>query len=318
MLTEHTVVVAETTRLDKALAAGVADLSRSRAAALVKEGAVTVAGAVVVRVSTQVCAGDVLIVRIPEPVSAVAQPQALPVDIVYQDADLAVINKTAGMVVHPAAGHHDGTLVNALLHHLDDLSGIGGVARPGIVHRLDKGTSGLMVVAKHDLAHRHLAAQFADHSANRRYLALCLGVPGAESGTVRSNVARHPRDRVRWASTGTDQGKHAVTHWERVAVAGTVSLIGCRLETGRTHQVRIHLSESGWPLVGDAVYSRRGRRVPATLRAHHAHDRPLLHAWRLQLTHPTSNERVTFYADPPDDFQAALDAVGITHRIERE
>lgn len=263
------------------------------------------------RVSTEVTVGAQIVVRVPAPVADRAVPQDLPVDIVYEDADLAIINKAAGMVVHPAAGHADGTLVNALLHHLDDLSGVGGVSRPGIVHRLDRGTSGLLVVAKHDRAHWHLADQFADHSANRRYLALCMGVPRQERGTVHSFLLRHPRDRVRWASTDGSSGKEAITHYRCLATVGEISLIGCRLETGRTHQVRVHMTESGWPLVGDPLYRRKGRRLPATLRDLVSEDRPLLHAFRLQLRHPSDDREVVFYAPPPDDFAAALAAVGM-------
>jgi 23S rRNA pseudouridine1911/1915/1917 synthase len=221
-----------------------------------------------------------------------------------------VIDKPPGLVVHPAAGHADGTLVNALLFHLDGLSGIGGVERPGIVHRLDRGTSGLMVVAKNDAAHQHLAAQFAEHSAGRRYLALCMGVPTDASGTVRSFLGRHPTDRLRFASTTEDRGKIAITHWRRVAVAGTISLIECRLETGRTHQVRVHLTEQGWPLVGDPTYQRRSAKLPATLRFVDP-ERPLLHAWRLDLTHPRTGAAMAFERPPPADFVAALEAVGI-------
>lgn len=318
MTTRYEALVAATGRLDSAVAACVPDLSRSRAAALVKQGAVTVDGTVVVRVSTEVRVGVQLVVDVPELVADKAVAQDLPLDIVYQDSDLAVINKAAGMVVHPAAGHPGGTLVNALLHHLDGLSGIGGVARPGIVHRLDRGTSGLLVVAKHDLAHRGLAAQFADHSANRRYWALCHGVPKTRTGTVRTHLARHPKDRIRWASTDGHSGKIAVTHWERLDVAGEICLIGCRLETGRTHQVRIHMTESGWPLLGDPVYKRKGRRLPATVRGMVQPDRPLLHAWRLALTHPMSGEPLVFTVGPPSDYQKTLDALGIERQVSTD
>lgn len=316
MTTRYEALVSAKGRLDAVVAASVPDLSRSRAAALVKQGAVAVDGLVVSRVSTAVVVGSLLVVDVPDAVADKAVAQDLPLDIVYQDDDMAIINKAAGMVVHPAAGHPDGTLVNALLHHLDGLSGIGGVARPGIVHRLDRGTSGLLVVAKHDVAHHGLAAQFADHSANRRYWALCQGVPKVASGTVRTHVARHPRDRVRWASTDGQSGKLAVTHWERLDVAGEICLIGCRLETGRTHQVRIHMTESGWPLLGDPVYKRKGRRLPASIRELVAPNRPLLHAWRLALTHPISGEPLVFTAEPPPDYQATLDALGIERRVK--
>ncbi|MBW1881301.1 MAG: RluA family pseudouridine synthase, partial [Deltaproteobacteria bacterium] len=275
-------------RLDTVLAATFADLSRARAASLVKGGCVAVGERTTTRPATRVAAGEVLTVELPDPVPATSTPQALPLDIVYQDGALVVVDKRAGMVVHPSAGHPDGTLVNALLHHVKDLSGIGGVERPGIVHRLDRGTSGLLVVAKTDAAHASLAAQFAAKTTGRRYLALCLGNPAEDAGTLRSFLGRHPRDRLRWASTDGTWGKAAITHWQVLARAGTVCLLACRLETGRTHQVRVHLTEAGWPLLGDPVYKRRGRRAPATLReflAAHP-ERPLLHAWRLAFDHP--------------------------------
>lgn len=299
-------------RLDVRVAAE-ADLSRSRAAALVKEGRVTVDGETLRRPAAKVRSHQVVVVEVPPPVPMEAQPQDLPLDVVYEDADLAVVNKAAGMVVHPGAGHPDGTLVNALLFHLDGLSGIGGVQRPGIVHRLDRGTSGLMVVAKHDEAHQHLAAQFADKTAGRVYLALCLGAPTLGRGTVRSWLGRHPTDRVRWSSRPEGTGKHAVTHWAVEARAGTVTLIRCWLETGRTHQVRVHLSEQGWPLAGDGTYKRRDRRPPARLVAHvdPTGQRPMLHAWELRLVHPRTGEPCAFRAPPPADYLAALEALDI-------
>ena len=305
------VVVSAAGRLDAVLSDALPDLSRSRVAALVKDGKVTIDGAIARKPSVKVAAGDTVVVDVPPPVPMEAVPQDLPVSVVYEDASLVIVDKAAGMVVHPAAGHPDGTLVNALLHHVGDLSGIGGVQRPGIVHRLDKGTSGLMVVAKGDASHQHLSAQFAEHSAGRVYLALCHGVPKTSQGTIRSMLARHSKDRKRWASTDDGSGKEAITHWQRLAVAGTVSLVACRLETGRTHQVRVHLTEQGWPLVGDPVYKRGKGRLPSTLRDLVSSDRPLLHALRLHLEHPESGERLELQALPPADFLAALAAVGI-------
>lgn len=287
-------------------------LSRSQAARLVREGRVTVNGNVQSRPATRIHAGETVIVTVPPPVPSEVVAQALPLCVVHEDEDLAVIDKAAGMVVHPGPGHPDGTLVNALLHHLSGLSGIGGEERPGIVHRLDRGTSGLLVVAKHDVAHRHLAEQFGDHSAGRTYLALCHGAPTDASGRIESTLARHPTDRVRMAST-SGPGRVAVTHWRLAARAGTVSLIECTLETGRTHQVRVHLCEQGWPLLGDTVYARRGTRLPATLRGvvDESGARPLLHAWRLQFVHPTTGERRQYEVPPPADFTAALSALGV-------
>lgn len=309
--------VAEAGRLDVAVAEAFADLSRSQGARLIDARRVQVDGEVVTKRSTAVEPGARLRVEVPPARPAEAVPQALPLDLVYEDDDLAVISKQPGRVVHPAPGHPDGTTVNALLHHLDDLSGIGGVTRPGLVHRLDRGTSGLMVVAKHDVAHRHLQAQFADHSAGRRYLALCAGQPEADAGTIRSRLARHPKDRFRYASTDDDRGKEAITHWRVVVRKGRVSVIECRLETGRTHQVRVHLAEQWLPLAGDPTYKRKGRPLPARLRRWvQAHpDRPLLHAWRLELTHPGTGERRVFVAAPPDDYQAALRSVGLEETV---
>lgn len=300
-------------RLDAVVAALAPELSRSRVAALIKQGAVTVDGLVVGRASAKVAPGAQIEVDVPPPVPDEAVPQDLPLVVVYEDASIVVVDKPAGMVVHPSHGHADGTLVNALLHHVGDLSGIGGVQRPGIVHRLDRGTSGLLVVAKGDAAHHRLAEQFATKTAGRTYLALVHGAPTSEAGTVTSMLARHPTDRLRFASTDGSHGKRAVTHWRVLGRAGTVSLLRCELETGRTHQIRVHLSEQGWPLVGDRVYRRRGAKLPATLRdlVDPEGNRPLLHAFRLRLDHPDTGARMTFEAPLPDDLRAALQAVGL-------
>lgn len=311
-MSEHELVVEAPGRLDVWVAELVGALSRSQAARLVREGHVQVDGKVQERPAARLRGGEIVVVTLPPPVPTDVVPQAIPLAIVHQDADLAVIDKAAGMVVHPGPGHPDGTLVNALLHHLRDLSGIGGEQRPGIVHRLDRGTSGLLVVAKHDEAHRHLAAQFAAHTAGRTYLALCHGSPEADAGTIESTLARHPRDRVRMASTdGT--GRRAVTHWSVWARRGRVSLIRCELETGRTHQVRVHLSEQGWPLLGDGLYARRGARVPSRLRGlvDPSGQRPLLHAWRLRFVHPTTGADCAYEAAPPADFRRVLEALEI-------
>ena len=302
-----------TGRLDVAVAALVGELSRSQAARLVKDGRVTVDGRVVDRPASRVREGDVLVVDVPPPVETAVVPQDLPLHLVYEDADLAVIDKEVGRVVHPGAGHPDGTLVNALLFHLEDLSGVGGELRPGIVHRLDRGTSGLLVVAKHDVAHRHLAAQFAAHTAGRTYLALVHGSPTEEAGRIESHLGRHPKDRVRMASVPASQGRRAVTHWRVLGRAGTLTLIQATLETGRTHQVRVHLSEAGWPLVGDGLYRRRNTRVPSSLRGvvDESGDRPLLHAWKLRFEHPRTGELRAFEVPPPPDLQRALQVLGL-------
>lgn len=305
-------VVEEAGRLDAAVAALTPELSRSRVAALIREGAVSLDGRVVRKPGTPVAPGARVVVDVPAPVPTEAAPQDLPLSIVYEDDALVVVDKAAGMVVHPGPGHPDGTLVNALLHHVGNLSGIGGVQRPGIVHRLDRGTSGLVVVAKGDAAHQALARQFADKTAGRTYLALVHGTPDRDAGTIRSCLARHPTDRLRWASTEGEHGKPAVTHWRVAHRAGSVSLLVCELETGRTHQIRVHLSEQGWPLVGDGTYRRRGVRLPAILRdlADPSGERPMLHAWRLRLIHPLTGQPMAFEVPPPDDMAAALAAVG--------
>jgi 23S rRNA pseudouridine1911/1915/1917 synthase len=303
------------TRLDGRLDAAVADafegLSRSRSAALIKRGLVLVGGTVVTRPSHAVRAGVALEVEIPEPTPSRIVAQDLPLEIVHEDEDVVIVNKAAGMVVHPGAGHPDGTLVNALLFHVKDLSGIGGVERPGIVHRLDKGTSGLLVVAKHDQSHQHLAHQFADKTAGRRYLAVVWGTPSQDGGRIESQLARHPIDRTRFAST-EEGGKRAITHWRLRSSGPATSLIECRLETGRTHQIRAHLAELGHPLVNDTTYGRPrkcGRALRTWMEEHPG--RPLLHAWRLSLGHPRDDTRRTFRAAPPEDFREALARAGI-------
>lgn len=314
----HPFVVAHPTRLDVAVAAALAGVSRAQASRLVHEGRVTVDGRVSARPGAKVGPGMEVLVDVPPAAPTEVVAQDLPLPVVYQDAALAVVDKPAGMVVHPAPGHPDGTLVNALLFHLDGLSGVGGQQRPGLVHRLDRGTSGLLVVAKTDAAHRALSRQFAAHTAGRIYLAWVHDPSKQDHGTVTSHLARHPRDRLRFASTGDPaRGRIAVTHWEVVArpeaARGAVGLVGCRLETGRTHQVRVHLSELGCPIVGDALYHRSSAstlpRVVGPIDA--SGDRPLLHAWRLTFAHPDDDRRMSFVADAPADFRAVADRLGV-------
>ncbi len=278
------------------LAGAFSEHSRSRLADLVRRGSVQVDGQVETRPSARVRPGAQLRVDFPPPRPSEAVAQDLPLVRVYEDDDIVVVDKPAGMVVHPAPGHPDGTLVNALLHHVDGLSGLG--------------TSGLLVVAKHDAAHAGLAAQFADHSAGRRYLAICLGVPRTASGRIESHLARHPRDRVRFAST-PDGGRRAITHWTMRGAHAGVSLLECRLDTGRTHQIRVHLREQGWPIAGDALYRRKDRLVPGRMGAVVEAGRPLLHARWLELRHPRTGEACRFGAPCPADFLAALEAAGI-------
>ncbi|WP_407493194.1 RluA family pseudouridine synthase [Pseudooceanicola sp. MF1-13] len=316
-------------RLDKALARDVpeaASLSRTRLARLLAEGAITRGGEVVTDPKARVDEGDVFDIMLEAAVEVDTVAQDIPLDVVFEDAALIVINKPAGMVVHPAPGSPDGTLVNALLHHCgDSLSGIGGEKRPGIVHRIDKDTSGLLVVAKSDKAHHALAAQFEKHTAERAYLAVCHGVPDAGDPRLRgvkgasfegggvlkltTQLARHRTDRQRQAVT-FDGGRHAVTRARLVEDFGGAALIECRLETGRTHQIRVHMSHSGHALVGDTIYG--GRRKASKLlgpKATFAVDgfpRQALHAAVLGFDHPEDQTPMRFEADLPTDMQDLL------------
>jgi 23S rRNA pseudouridine1911/1915/1917 synthase len=250
------------------------------------------------------------LIRVPKPAPAVAEAQDIPLSVVYEDAHLIVIDKPAGLVVHPAAGNFDGTLVNALLHHCrGQLSGIGGVVRPGIVHRIDKDTSGLLVVAKTDAAHEGLARQFADHSIHRAYHAVTGGVPVPAAGTVRGAIGRAGHDRKKMALVDDARGKHAVTHYRTLQVLNGAALIECRLETGRTHQVRVHLASIGHALLGDSVYGR----APALLKpvlARLQFRRQALHAAELGFVHPASCEPVRFVSKTPVDLRELIVELG--------
>jgi 23S rRNA pseudouridine1911/1915/1917 synthase len=311
-------------RLDQVLAAA-SGLSRARVQALVKAGHASVGGRTVTESATRLAAGDRLALAIPAPADATPLPEPIPLAVVYEDAELIVIDKPAGLVVHPAPGNATGTLVNALLHHCRGaLSGIGGVRRPGIVHRLDKDTSGLLVVAKTNRAHQSLAAEFADHgrtgALERRYLALVWGVPAAAAGTVDAALARDPRNPMRRAVGRGATAKHAVTHWrlvERFAGADgapVASLVECRLETGRTHQVRVHMAHLGHPLIGDADYGA-GFRTKASRLAEPARGlveglhRQALHAARLAFTHPATGAVMAFDSPLPADLAAVASAL---------
>ncbi len=307
-------------RLDKLLASALPDLSRSRLQALIKEGQVALVGTpgTIKSPSRSVKPGEVFSVNIPMPEEAIPAAQDIPLDVIFEDEHLIVINKPAGMVVHPAPGSPDGTLVNALLHHCaGSLSGIGGVKRPGIVHRIDKETSGLLIMAKHDKAHNGLAEQFADHSIERLYSAVCKGHPVPPSGRIEGNIARHPVDRKRMAVTKSG-GKWAATHYRTIKhyqQAGTplASLIECQLETGRTHQVRVHMAHIGHPLVGDPVYARAGRisgKIKGRARdALAAFKRQALHARVLGFLHPITGERFKFESELPYDMKEMLEAL---------
>lgn len=297
-------------RLDRALADALPTLSRERLKALMLEGAVMLAGKRPTP-SLRVVGGEEVSVSVPEAAPATAQAQQIPLAIVYEDADLIVVDKPAGLVVHPAAGNPDGTLVNALLHHCaGQLSGIGGVARPGIVHRIDKDTSGLLVVAKTDLAHEGLAKQFATHSIGRRYLAVVAGRPSPPAGRIEGAIGRHPVHRKRMDIVSPGKGKHAVTHYRTLQPLKDAALVECRLETGRTHQVRVHMASSGHPLLGDPLYGRTRASHRDVLKSL-GFSRQALHARSLQLVHPRTQENLAFESPVPSDIQELIEALAV-------
>ena len=278
---------------------------------LVKSGAVARAGEAVRDPAIRVKGTERFVLSLPDPQPAHNEPQEMRLPILFEDEHLLVVDKPAGLVVHPAAGNRDGTLVNALLHHCgDSLSGIGGVARPGIVHRIDKDTSGLLVVAKHDRAHEGLARQFADHSIDRRYLAIVAGLPVRAEGTVDAPLARSPVNRKKIAIVQAGKGKRAVTHWKRLTLLNHAALVECRLETGRTHQVRVHMSSIGHPLLGDQVYAR-GKSVHRDLLNQLDFHRQALHAAHLGFIHPVTKGRLSFDSALPSDMQELFTALGV-------
>jgi 23S rRNA pseudouridine1911/1915/1917 synthase len=296
-------------RLDKALADASA-LSRERVKALIGVGAVMLDGRPVAQASAKVAAGSVWTIAVPAATAAEAQAQDIPLVIAYEDDALIVVDKPAGLVVHPAAGNPDGTLVNALLHHCrGQLSGIGGVARPGIVHRIDKDTSGLLVVAKTDAAHEGLARQFADHSIMRAYRAITAGVPMPPAGTIRASIARSSHDRKKMALVEEGRGKHAVTHYRTLKALDGAALVECRLETGRTHQVRVHLASIGHSLLGDPVYGRSPSRLRPIL-ARLDFRRQALHAAELGFAHPIDGRALHFTSATPVDMEQLLVELG--------
>ena len=285
-------------RLDRFLVDAVPELSRARLQALIAAEGVRVDGKPA-RAALRLKGAERIDIRIPALEVASALPEDLPLEIVYQDADLAVVNKPAGMATHPAPGTPGGTLVNALLARIEDLSGIGGELRPGIVHRLDKDTSGLLVVAKNDRAHRALQAQIQAKTAIRRYLALVTGRLPDPTGSVEAPIARQPRDRVRMAVV--PGGRRAVTHYEVVEEFKDASLLALTLETGRTHQIRVHMAHIGHPVIGDPVYSS----APTPMRL----SGQLLHAWQLSFDQPRTGERLQFEVEPPAEFARALEFI---------
>ncbi len=291
-------------RLDKLLLTRYPDFSRSRLEGLVKAGYVTVNGATAAKAGMKVSETDEIHVEIPPPVPAIPEPEAIPLAIVYEDEDILVVNKAPGMVVHPAPGHFTGTLVNALLHHCPNLSGIGGVARPGIVHRLDQETSGLIVVAKTQAAMDNLTRAFASHKhIEKTYLAIVHGVPRLEAGRIENCIGRHPVDRKKMAILEKG-GKVAITHWTRLPQAAPrpYSLMECRIETGRTHQIRVHMASLGCPVIGDKVYGKS----PLDKQLNPVPQRQMLHAWKLTLYHPVKNVPLSFEAPLPADVQVYL------------
>jgi 23S rRNA pseudouridine1911/1915/1917 synthase len=295
-------------RLDRALAAAVPTLSRERLKALIRSGALT---PLVRDPAIKVQGHESFSIAVPEPKAAHNEPQDIPLTIAFEDEHLLVVDKPAGLVVHPAAGNFDGTLVNALLHHCGgSLSGIGGVARPGIVHRIDKDTSGLLVVAKTDVAHEGLAKQFAAHNVDRRYLALVSGVPAASGGTVDAPLARSSANRKKIAIVKEGRGKRAVSHWRRLEVLREAALVECRLETGRTHQVRVHMASIGHPLIGDPVYGRASKTHGKLLKELGFH-RQALHAAELGFTHPVTKRALSFSSPMPADMQELKSALGV-------
>ncbi len=302
-------------RLDKCLATALPDLSRSRLKSLIEAGRVSVCGEVGTDPAYRVRTGQILRVDVPEPEPDTPAAQPIRLEVVYEDDDLIVVDKPAGMVVHPAPGSPDATLVNALLAHCgQSLSGIGGVRRPGIVHRIDKDTSGLIVAAKNDLAHKGLAAQFSAHSLERAYQAVVWGVPASTSGIVEGNIGRNPNNRKTMAVV-SGGGKPARTRYRVVKIFGTLaSLIECRLETGRTHQIRVHMTSIGHPLVGDRLYGRpRGNSAlrassssSTTLAALRAFKRQALHAYLLGFVHPRTQEKWQFQSEIPIDIKELI------------
>ena len=286
-------------RLDAFLASSLDGLTRSQATRLIESGEVAVNGRAVSK-SYKLAGDEDIAVTLPEPEPVEAVPQDIPLDVVYEDADVIVVNKPSGMVVHPAPGHPDGTLVNALLYHCaGTLSGVGGALRPGIVHRIDRDTSGLIIAAKNDAAHQYLSAQLADHTLARTYECIVVGALREDRGTVDAPIARHPTDRKRMAVVAG--GREAVTHWEVIARYPGYTHVRCRLETGRTHQIRVHMAYIGHPILGDTVYGAK-KEVPGLTGQ-------CLHAVGLRFLHPRTHEVVELSCPLPDEFTRMLQKI---------
>lgn len=286
-------------RLDAFLASSLDGLTRSQAARLIESGEVAVNGKTAGK-SYKLAGGEDIAVTLPEPEPVEAVPQDIPLDVVYEDADVIVVNKPSGMVVHPAPGHPDGTLVNALLYHCaGTLSGVGGALRPGIVHRIDRDTSGLIIAAKNDAAHQYLSAQLADHTLARTYECIVVGKLREDRGTVDAPIARHPTDRKRMAVVAG--GREAVTHWEVIARYPGYTHVRCRLETGRTHQIRVHMAYIGHPILGDTVYGAK-KEIPGLTGQ-------CLHAVGLRFLHPRTHEVVELFCPLPEEFTRMLQKI---------
>jgi 23S rRNA pseudouridine1911/1915/1917 synthase len=287
------------------VAARVPELSRAQVKRLVDEGDVLINGSKVAKAGVKLRVGDEVLVRIRPPAPIEARPEAMALDVLFEDEHLIVVDKPAGLVVHPAPGHEAGTLVNGLLAHCDDLSGIGGDLRPGIVHRIDKDTTGIVVVTKSDVAHQVLSAAFQSKSLLREYLAVSAPSPRDERGTIRTLYGRHPVDRKKFSSK-VSKGKHAVTHYEVAErFASGAALMKMRLETGRTHQIRVHMADHGWPLLGDQTYGKKPR-DPLLAELADQLGRQALHAARLEITHPVTGELLRFATEPPADLRTLL------------
>lgn len=299
-------------RIDKFIASQITELSRAQVQRLIEDGCVFADDEAIVDKNYKTRLGDIYQILIPEPQTATPLPENIPLDILFEDDDLVVVNKPAGMTVHPAAGVYSGTLVNALLYHCrDSLSGIGGVARPGIVHRIDRNTSGILVVAKNDVTHRGLAEQFYNHSIERTYYAVVYGTPSPRIGTIYGNIARSPYDRKKMTIVKIG-GKSAVTHYQTVETYANnaVSLVKCNLETGRTHQIRVHLSSIGCNLVGDDVYEKSKKtmiKLPQNIKNYvNTFPRQALHAFSLGFIHPRTKQFLSFQTDFPDDMKLLI------------
>ncbi len=311
---EYLITVTEDTiniRADSFIAKQIDNFSRNQAQRLIEEGNILVNNKILSDKNYKTKINDSFLINIPHPVEAEPIAQDIPLDILYEDKDIIVVNKPADMTVHPAAGAYSNTLVNALLFHCKgSLSGIGGVARPGIVHRIDRNTSGILVVAKNDIAHRNLAKQFEDHTIERTYFAFIYGIPNPVKGTIEGNIARSSFDRKKMAVVKTG-GKHAITHYEVInQFKNSVSIIKCNLETGRTHQIRVHLSNLGYNLIGDNVYSKSKKSsvsLPTELKNFvNNFPRQALHAYSLGFNHPINKKPLNFSADFPEDLQILL------------